>query len=575
MPPKSQAKPRPNNQYQHYIPRFILRKFLETQGPPKTAKQRSKDNWKAKKKGIETELINVYDLSAKTLQSLSISKSFGEINLYTDLANAVNFQHVEEKLSRLENEASQAVAAIHAATSRGSFTLTRHELGVLRKFVFIMHFRKPTIQAAYFGENREKSLEDWIRRYMQTHNIKTREDMWLHGLAYILDTPHPKIVAKGEEILAQYGEARIMQMMATRVDPNLESWFAVDYQSLANSHFLGVWEAAPGCEFILGNNCFGLWEGLFNGLPGIHRIFIISPRLVLILRHILLREEVKGVIPTFNHSALINIETPSPTTTYHGSFDIGSPQAMMKYRVTAAAQKDTFTYKITKLTGAQTREVNEVILLNVPRDGALVFLSKEHALKAVRYHISSPDPVVQLEQPNEKFRPLLHSLENDLYPRGKTAVIECDADFRLRVAIEVIRHRLDRFLTEWDAAYWSYQAMTADPNQSHPLVLDMRIRLTQAKTLFGVAPGGTSRRNPSARLSDHLNEEDSNCVLGRMSTMLLMLMNYQRTRARTEAAFVRESVIVGLIEWMVKEKPDRIEQLIGSDTYRRLTRGPK
>ncbi|KAJ3566085.1 hypothetical protein NP233_g7223 [Leucocoprinus birnbaumii] len=571
MAPKPQAKPtKTRSQYQHYIPRFILRKFLEIQGPPKTAKQRSKDYRKAKKKGIETELLNVYDLSTKTLRTLSISKSFGEFNLYTDLANTINIQHVEGKLSLLENQASDVITAIHIASNQGAFTLSRRQLEVLRKFMYVMHYRKPNIQESYFGENREEALEDWIKQYMQTHNIKSREEMWLHGLAYILDTPHAQIVAKGEEIVAQYGQPRIMQMMMTKVDPKLENWFAVDYQSLANSHFFGVWEAATGCEFILANNCFGLWEGLMNGVPGLHRIFIISPRLVLILRSVLLREEVEGIASTFNHSSLLDIKTSSPTTTLHRGTVIDTHEALQRYRLTAAAQEDTFGYKITKLTAAQTREINEVILLNVPRDGGLVFLSKEHALKAVRCHIASPDPVVQFERPREKFSPLLRALESHL-AQGGEKVEECDADFRLRVVLEILRRRLDRFPSEWDASYWCYKAMTADPDQSHPLVLDMRIRLTQVKAVFSIAPGGISRRNPTAQLSNHLNEEDSNCVLGRISTVLLKLMNYERTRIRTDAAFVKESVMVGLIEWMAKEKPDAIEVLVGPETYRRLT----
>lgn len=256
---------------------YKLALIQRTCAPYRTAKERNKENWKAKKKGIETELLNVYSLSTKTLQSASISKSFGEINLYTDISSGINSQHVEEKLSRLENEAAQVITAIQNACGQGKFDLTRRSLEVLRKFVFIMHYRKPNIQAQYFGVGPNDPIADWIRRYMKTHNLRTREDMWLHGLAYLLDTPHPVIVAKGEQIHAHYGEARMMQMMSSKIDPDLENWFAVDYRSLAHSHYFGVWEAAPGCEFILGNNCFGLWEGLISGMPNIHRIFIISP----------------------------------------------------------------------------------------------------------------------------------------------------------------------------------------------------------------------------------------------------------------------------------------------------------
>lgn len=434
-----------------------------------------------------------------------------------------------------------------------------------------MHYRKPNIQAQYFGVGPNDPIADWIRRYMKTHNLRTREDMWLHGLAYLLDTPHPVIVAKGEQIHAHYGEARMMQMMSSKIDPDLENWFAVDYRSLAHSHYFGVWEAAPGCEFILGNNCFGLWEGLISGMPNIHRIFIISPRLVLVLRLNLIRQLRPQDIPPLTHSALVNVATPSPVITYYGGAMFSSEEALKSYRATPAAQKDIFTYTITRLTEAQTREVNEVVLLNVPQNGALVFSSKGNMSRAVRYHITSPDPVVQLENPSSKFSSLLSALEHDLDPSTDTAV-ESDSDFRLRVVLEVLRRRLSRFRSEWDACYWCYRAMTADPKQTHPLVLDMRVRLAQAKSVMGFSDKDKNpRKNLSARLVNSLSEEDSNCVLGRMSTALLIVLGYERTKPRTDAAFVRESVLVGLTEWMVKERPDKIKLMLGADTFRRLT----
>ncbi|KAJ3554457.1 hypothetical protein NP233_g12418 [Leucocoprinus birnbaumii] len=410
---EAQASEPTGGQYHHYIPRFILRSFLETHGPPKTKKQRSRDYLKSRK-GIETELLHVYDLSTRSLRSLPVSKAFGEVNLYADSSNTVNLNHVEKKLALLENQAAQTVADIRGAMPRGTFSLTRCSLEVLRKFVFVMHYRKPDVQASYFDETKEENMKDWVKRYMQTHNIASREGLWLHGLAYILEAPHPEIIAKSEEIVAQYGESRLQEMIKTRIDANLENWFAVDYESLANSHFLGVWEAAPGCEFILGSNSFGLWEGLINGSPDIHRIFIVGPKLALILRCCVFRESMKYLIPVTKQSSLLDIKMATPSTRFHNSSRAQSPEALRKYRLTAAAQKDIFTYEITKLTEAQTRAVNEVILLNLPVDGSLVFQSKENAVKAIRYHIFSPDPFVQAKRPEQKFRPLLHSLEDAL-----------------------------------------------------------------------------------------------------------------------------------------------------------------
>ncbi|KAJ3571714.1 hypothetical protein NP233_g3572 [Leucocoprinus birnbaumii] len=112
--------------------------------------------------------------------------------------------------------------------------------------------------------------------------------------------------------------------------------------------------------------------------------------------------------------------------------------------------------------------------------------------------------------------------------------------------------------------------MTADPRQLHPLVLDMRTKLAEAKALLRVRWGWTSHKDASARLSPHLGKEVSRRVFGQMSTLLSMMMEYRPTEARTDEALVRESVIVGLVEWMVKEMPDPTKVLLGADTYQKL-----
>lgn len=537
----------------------------------RTSKQRSEEYHKAKKKGVETELLHVYNLSTQALQMSSISTSFGEANLYTEITNGINSQHVEEMLSRLENEAAQVITAIQEACGQGAFVLTQRSLDVLHKFVYIMHYRKPNIRAKYFNVDPDDPLSDWIQRYMRTHQIETPEGLWLHGLAYILETSHPQIVLKGEQIYSQYG-ARLVEMVSSKVDPNLENWFAVDYRALMNSHYFGVWEAAPGCEFIMGNNCFGLWEGLVLGKPDIHRIFITSPKLALILRINSFREYSEEQLRPFIKSALAGIHMPSPTIRVHS----GPPNVhFQRAGRRPVAQEGAFTYKITKLTAAQTREVNEVILLNVKSDGVLVFASKQHMLKAIRYHITSPDRIVHSQKPYERFSALLHTLERASNPlENPTRIIESDADFRLRVVLEVLRRGLGRFRSEWDLCHWCYRAMTADSNQTHPLAINTRLRLWQTKTVINASiEGKFSGGKPPARVIDSLSKEESDQVLGLVSALLKTLMKYDETEPGTDRAFVRDSTIVGLVEWMAKEQQDFLVDLVGSDIYKRLTRG--
>ncbi|KAF9450069.1 hypothetical protein P691DRAFT_702021 [Macrolepiota fuliginosa MF-IS2] len=571
MPPNTQAKSGPKTQYQHYIPRFILRKFLEEQGPARTSKQRSKDNWKAKKIGVETELINVYDLPTKSFQSVSISKSFGGVNIYTDIGNGINSQHVEGKLSRLENEAAQVITAIQDARGQGTFVLTRHSLEILRKFVYIMHFRKPIIQDMYFNTGPEDPLRDWIQRYKQIHNLQTPEDMWLHSLAYILETPHPMLVAKGEEIRSRYGEQKFWEMLQTKVDPELDNWFAQDYSSLANAYYFGVWEAASGCEFITGNNSFGLWEGIQKIGADIHRLHVISPRLILVLRSITFRMFEDEASKFVHKSALAEIPLPGAETKYHGHpGGFTSEKALSHYRSTPAAQKDIFTYKITKLTAAQTREVNEVILVNVrDEDGSIVFLSKEYMLGAVHNHIASPEIPIQHTDPHGRYSPLYHALLRSLTTNSTSA---SDADYRLRVVREVLRRRMVQFRSDWDEAYLCYRIATADANQLHPLAVDVRLRLAQ---MIIVTQANLKiqnpRRNPSARIVDSMSQEDSTHIMGLASRTIRILTGLGPTKKRTDEAFVKGTALVGYIEWLAKERMDFFKEMIGPAAYQRLT----
>jgi hypothetical protein len=75
------------------------------------------------------------------------------------------------------------------------------------------------------------------------------------------------------------------------LDPDEDDMYSVAYDKQGNTMYLGVWEAADEDELVLGSNLFGLWEGLFDGKLEIHRFFLCSPKILVVLRHNLLRPE--------------------------------------------------------------------------------------------------------------------------------------------------------------------------------------------------------------------------------------------------------------------------------------------
>ncbi|KAG1797977.1 uncharacterized protein BJ212DRAFT_267950 [Suillus subaureus] len=80
-------------------------------------------------------------------------------------------------------------------------------------------------------------------------------------------------------------------MTESYIPPGLENFPAYTYHTHANNYFFSIWEAAEGEEFIITDNAFGLWEGSGRGCPDLHRIFVVSPRIALVLRNVLLRPE--------------------------------------------------------------------------------------------------------------------------------------------------------------------------------------------------------------------------------------------------------------------------------------------
>lgn len=115
--------------------------------------------------------------------------------------------------------------------------------------------------------------------------------------------------------------------------------------------------------------------------------------------------------------------------------------------------------------------------------------------------------------------------------------------------------------------------MTADSNQTRPLAIDMRLRLWQAKTVTSASIEGTSLGGKLHARIDTLSQEVSDQVLGLVSALLKILMGYDETGPGTDRPFVRNSTIVGLVEWRAKEQPDFLVDLFGSDIYKRLIRG--
>ncbi|RXW18826.1 hypothetical protein EST38_g7029 [Candolleomyces aberdarensis] len=396
--------------YHHYIPRFILRGFIpeDTTSPepsvPKTKKQRQREARKARKKGQpDPETVSVFNLRSRLIEPVPIATTFGVMNFYEDASNQENLEHLEKKLSDLEGKAARVIRELHIAAGRQSsnqsFTLPRSDLQLLRKFIFLMHYRSSAIQKTYFQEDHPHNarVRQWISHLKQTKGYTTDKEIWLDGLRYYLFTKHSDILNHAKQCPEHGPFPRIGE---TDVDIPSHQWHALAYESFTNNYYLGIWKAHEDSEFVLGRNSYGLWEGTLAGSPGLFKIYVISPKITMVLKV----NMSKAFPPGFEDSTLSDHPLGFPQTVYNRGPHVlrdehASPKdrsdALQRHLQSPNSDNDQFTFRINKLTVDQTYLVNQVVLENLQADGLLVFASRDAMLPTAQRYDTPEGPFLK------------------------------------------------------------------------------------------------------------------------------------------------------------------------------------
>ena len=316
----------------------------------------------------DPECISVFDLETGVLESRPIGRVYGQVNFYQDKGNDENRNHLEEKLAFLENNSARIITDIHASLPSGEVVLARKDSEVLRKFLFLMHYRSDTISRTYFQEDHPGNAQakGWIRNFKKKRNFTSDAEVWLDGIDYYLETPHHAILAHSKENKEAGGtESMITMMIGGEIDIDMPHYHAEAYTNFVNNYFLAVWEAADDSEFILGHNAFGLWEGTFLGVKKLFRIYVVSPRVVLVFKTNISRHMFPSVE---GDSTLTDIPIAKPIPRYIRSFPPPgqfSPEDVKEFQAyvsSTEAQQDTFMFKITKLSQSQTYLINQIVL---------------------------------------------------------------------------------------------------------------------------------------------------------------------------------------------------------------------
>ena len=512
-----------------------------------------------------------------------LARVYGSTNLYRDMEDLSDVDHLEAKFSRLENEVSVVIKFIHSSIPSHKFTTTRKELALLRKFIFLMHYRNDAVSHTYFREDHPENAPfvGWIQNVKKTRRLRTDRDVWLHGLKYYLETPHHTMVAAAEWIREELGDQRFQEMLRSRVGLNIEDWYAIEYETLANYFFLGIWEAADDSEFILSGNGFGLWEGLIDGNPGAHRLYIVSPRIAIVLRRTLLRHSHPND-PAILYSCLAGIPIAQTHVQYVEESamhlmddDIDSEltkQARMSYRTSQKAQEDRFTLGITKLSRSETYTVNEVLMLNINlhQHGSLSFSTASIMLDTVCTYMMSNNTF--LGRKRSLFRTLLLEL-TDIQKQSvaaSTAIhtptlsVDSDADVQLNMLLRFTIMKAIDFPSIYNRAYLIFHMATDGPSLHNAVSLNIRKlcfdAISKLKSFLD-PPCLPSISNLSSRITETLPREESELFFALVGHQVDKL-NVGRYTNDLLGNIIYEAAIIGVTHWLAENRYDVLRDLL-------------
>ncbi|RHZ71994.1 hypothetical protein Glove_248g33 [Diversispora epigaea] len=383
------------NQYHHYIPRFLLRNFAINiyerifVSNEKLLKSIEKKKYKQsfKNKNKLEALLQTYDRTLGKLNTSLTGKTYGYTNMYKDFDDK-DVMRVEKKLATLEMQASKVIHDIlRASQKENQVVLLSVELNNLYKFLFIMDYRKPHRWSQFINGNFDAGTLPIVKEFMQEYKLQSTREVWLQNIREILDTEHNKIK----------DNLRILK-------PDRD-----DYVNRMMDRFLVIWQAGENDEFITTSNGFGIFEGMneilnvpvpqFQFQYAYHYFYVISPKLVLVLCTVFFRKELSKVMPSLIKkypSIFENVPRPPVPKCVKLSKEDGhsideSSFTPLDFLLNSQGYKteesEKYTFPFVRVTSATVHKVNTVLLNETKPDLVLTFLSHSFLYKTiVKYH---------------------------------------------------------------------------------------------------------------------------------------------------------------------------------------------
>ncbi|RPA93763.1 hypothetical protein L873DRAFT_1511473 [Choiromyces venosus 120613-1] len=446
-------------QYHHYIPRFVLRAFAPDPQPVydeptrpvrKRKKQRKKKSARITaggtaggtedprgveddspdeagpsnalpeaKPSVEPEVVTTsekpkprrprfdpskdpyikfYDLESGVLDFRKVGRVYGIPDMYKDADNE-RVNHVEQSLSKLESDVARIYQKIRKDHESGSrkFLISRDDLNLLRKFLFVMRYRGHRFWSKYTGTiDTYKHLDrEMLIQFLKEKAITDLRQVWLLGLEVIMKTP---IDADGDWL-----EIITREMFAG--DANM-------YVFHIRESYMALLEPdSPEDEFILTDNGYGIFEGPVEfdienlestGTNGsrprlkdrsyteYHKLAPLSPRLMLVLRSNFLRD---GPIWEKRLKFFRELAAWPKADSLLQDLPIKPPQVRYKLSAKVKTLEDEFSFELFRAKTEQIRLINTVMLQEAK--GAITWVSDESLVKSLHAYLGNPSFLLQ------------------------------------------------------------------------------------------------------------------------------------------------------------------------------------
>lgn len=395
--------------YHHFIPQFILKNFGYKYRPLTEVEMRQKAKQGIYPGNILGKGICLTGPDA-ALVDTKISRTFGVQDLYADAANSTDKEHIEKLLSGLERSASKIIAQVRSKHDDGEklIVLNRAEKDVLRKFLFIMKYRRPNVRDKYACsiEDFDGAEKDELQKYMRQKGFQRPLDVWLNNIKAMLEI---KIDAgcKWEKVLMQkaYPPDAAEFIVHTRL-------FYLSFCSPSDEND----------EFLMTENSYGIHEGPKSTMVDpnsgrvvgtfyteYHTFAHIAPNLTMILRSFLLpspgdvsSEDIRKSLEMLRELNISMHDFPERATSFLKDLPVAKARnsytRMVNGRVVPRREgsvlgpKDKFYFRVFRISTDHVDKIN-MILLDEAWPTSLILFKTERSARSALEHYLTLDPL--------------------------------------------------------------------------------------------------------------------------------------------------------------------------------------